>query len=209
MPLVARKGVRMSKTVVIATNNAHKVEEIKTALSFDGWSYQSLREAGVESNPEETGTTFLENARIKARAAHELTGGAVLADDSGLLVDALKGAPGVYSSRYCGTDGDDVGNNAKLLRELASVPADQRTARFACVLVFIDGDGTEIEAEGFVEGKIGFALAGEGGFGYDPLFYPDLYHGEKTTAQLTQEEKNAISHRGNALRELRKKLFTA
>lgn len=199
----------MVKTVVIATNNSHKVEEIETALAFEGWVYQSLREAGVVSNPGETGTTFVENARIKARAAHELTGGAVLADDSGLIVDALGGAPGVYSSRYGGVDGDDAGNNAKLLHELAAVPADQRTARFVCVLVFIDEDGTEMVAEGFVEGKIGFEEAGEGGFGYDPLFYPDIYEGKKTTAELTQDEKNAISHRGNALRELRKKLFTA
>lgn len=199
----------MAKKVVIATNNAHKVEEIETALAFEGWTYQSLHEAGVESNPEETATTFVGNARIKAQAAHELTGCAVLADDSGLIVDALNGDPGVYSSRYCGVDGDDAGNNAKLLRELAQVPADQRTARFACALVFIDEDGSETVAEGFVEGKIGFELAGAGGFGYDPLFYPDAYAGEKTTAQLTQAEKNAISHRGNALRELRKKLFKA
>lgn len=196
----------MSKTVVIATNNAHKVSEISSALSFDGWTFQSLKEAGVDSNPEETGTTFVENARIKARAAHAITQGAVLADDSGLIVDALDGAPGVYSSRYCGTDGDDAGNNAKLLAELQGVLAEERTARFASVLVFIDEDGTETVAEGFVEGRIGFAPLGDEGFGYDPLFYPDAYHGELTMAQITQEQKNAISHRGNALRELREML---
>lgn len=196
----------MSKTVVIATNNAHKVSEISSALAFDGWTFQSLKEAGVESNPEETGTTFVENARIKAQAAHAITHGAVLADDSGLIVDALDGAPGVYSSRYCGNDGDDAGNNAKLLSELEGVPSEKRTARFASVLVFIDEDGSETVAEGFVEGRIGFEPLGNEGFGYDPLFYPDAYQGEVTMAQISQAQKNAISHRGNALRELRKKL---
>ena len=128
----------MTRTVVIATNNAHKVEEIETALDFEGWVFKSLKDAGLVSDPEESGTTFLENARIKARAAHELAGTAVLADDSGLIVDALDGAPGVYSSRYSGVDGDDSANNAKLLQELDAVPLDKRTARFASVLVFID-----------------------------------------------------------------------
>lgn len=121
----------MTKTVVIATNNAHKVEEIKIALNFEGWEFKSLKDAGLVSDPEESGTTFLENARIKARAAHELACAAVLADDSGLIVDALDGAPGVYSSRYSGVDGDDSANNAKLLRELSAVPLAKRTARFA------------------------------------------------------------------------------
>ncbi len=196
----------MTKTVVIATNNAHKVEEIETALNFEGWEFKSLRDAGLVSDPEENGTTFLENARIKARAAHELSGIAVLADDSGLIVDALDGAPGVYSSRYSGEDGNDAANNAKLLHELAEVPAESRTARFASVLVFIDEDGIETVAEGFVEGKIGFELVGENGFGYDPLFLPDLYEGKLTMAELTQAQKNSISHRGNALRELKAKL---
>lgn len=199
----------MSKTVVIATNNAHKVEEIESALNFEGWEYQSLKDAGLKSDPEETGTTFLENARIKARAAQALSHTAVLADDSGLIVDAFDGAPGVYSSRYSGEDGNDAANNAKLLSELSGVPAEKRTARFASVLVFIDEDGTETVAEGFVKGRIGFEGKGQHGFGYDPLFLPDEYQGEKTMAELTQDEKNAISHRGNALRELRKKLQPA
>lgn len=104
----------MTKTVVIATNNAHKVEEIESALSFKGWEFKTLKEAGIVSNPEETGTTFVENARIKAKAAHEISGLATLADDSGLIVDALDGAPGVYSSRYSGEEGNDAANNAKL-----------------------------------------------------------------------------------------------
>lgn len=196
----------MTKTVIIATNNAHKVEEIESALSFEGWEFKTLREAGITSNPEETGTTFIENARIKALAAHEISGAATLADDSGLAVDALDGAPGVYSSRYSGVDGDDAANNAKLLHELADVAESDRSARFVCSLVFIDEDGQETTAEGFVEGYIGFEERGEGGFGYDPLFFPDAYDGKKTMAELTQDEKNSISHRGNALRNLKKVL---
>lgn len=196
----------MVKTVVIATNNAHKVEEIETALDFEGWEFKSLKDVGLVSDPDETGSTFLENARIKARAAHDIAGTAVLADDSGLIVDALDGAPGVFSSRYSGIDGDDRANNVKLLQELGAVPYEQRTARFATVLVFIDENGSETVAEGFVEGHIGFAERGEHGFGYDPLFFPDAYNGDVTMAELTQGQKNAISHRGNALRELRKKL---
>lgn len=196
----------MVKTVVIATNNAHKVEEIETALDFEGWEFKSLKDAGLVSDPDETGSTFLENARIKARAAHDIAGTAVLADDSGLIVDALDGAPGVFSSRYSGIDGDDRANNVKLLQELGAVPYEQRTARFATVLVFIDENGSETVAEGFVEGHIGFAERGEHGFGYDPLFFPDACNGDVTMAELTQGQKNAISHRGNALRELRKKL---
>ena len=196
----------MVKTVVIATNNAHKVEEIETALDFEGWEFKSLKDAGLVSDPDETGSTFLENARIKARAAHDIAGTAVLADDSGLIVDALNGAPGVFSSRYSGIDGDDRANNVKLLQELGAVPYEQRTARFATVLVFIDENGSETVAEGFVEGHIGFAERGEHGFGYDPLFFPDIYNGDATMAELTQGQKNTISHRGNALRELRKKL---
>lgn len=196
----------MAKTVIIATNNAHKVEEIETALSFKGWEFKTLKEAGIVSNPEETGTTFEENARIKAQAAHKLSGKATLADDSGLIVDALDGAPGVYSSRYSGVEGDDAANNAKLLQELANVPENHRSARFACSLVFIDEDGSETVAEGFIEGSIGFEECGEGGFGYDPLFYPEQFNGEKSLAEVTQKEKNSISHRGNALRNLKKVL---
>lgn len=196
----------MAKTIVIATNNAHKVEEIETALDFPGWEFKSLRDAGLQSDPEETGTTFLENARIKARAAHALSGTTVLADDSGLIVDALDGAPGVYSSRYSGEDGNDAANNAKLLSELEGVPDEKRTARFASVLVFIDEDGTETHAEGFVEGRIGHKLVGDNGFGYDPLFLPEVFGGTTTMAQVTQDQKNAVSHRGNALRALREKL---
>lgn len=194
------------KNVVIASNNAHKVAEIETALNFEGWTFQTLREAGVESDPVEDAGTFLGNARIKARAARALAGGAVLADDSGLEVDALGGAPGVYSSRYAGEDGNDAANNAKLLRELASVPDEKRMARFVCTLVFIDDDGSETVAEGTIEGRIGHELKGDHGFGYDPLFIPDCFGGELTLAQVSQNRKNEVSHRGAALRALRAEL---
>lgn len=197
----------MSKTVVIATNNAHKVAEITTALDFEGWEFKTLREMGVESNPEEDAGTFEGNARIKALAAREACGGrAALADDSGLEVDALGGAPGVYSSRYAGVDGDDAANNAKLLRELSDVPEELRTGRFVCTLVFIDEDGSESVARGTIEGRIGYEERGCEGFGYDPLFVPDAFGGTLTLAEVSQEEKSGVSHRGNALRALREQL---
>ena len=129
------------KTVVLATNNAHKVAEIATALDFPGWEFRTLRELGIESDPAEDADTFEGNARIKARAAHEASGGlAALADDSGLVVDALDGAPGVHSARYAGELCDDAANNAKLLAALGNVPDAERTARFASTLVFVDAD---------------------------------------------------------------------
>lgn len=195
------------KTVVLATNNAHKVSEISTALAFPGWEFKTLREMGVDSDPVEDADTFLGNARIKAVAAREACGGlATLADDSGLEVDALDGAPGVWSSRFAGEDATDADNNAKLLADLANVPDDQRTARFVCTLVFIDEDGTEQVARGTVEGRIGHAEQGDGGFGYDPLFWPDVFDGACTLAEVPQARKNEVSHRGNALRQLRSQL---
>ncbi|MCH4183881.1 MAG: RdgB/HAM1 family non-canonical purine NTP pyrophosphatase [Eggerthellaceae bacterium] len=198
------------KTIIIASNNAHKIEEIETALDFDGWTFQSMRQTGIASDPEETADSFEGNARIKAEAVRALCSGqtAVLADDSGLEVDALDGAPGVRSARYAGEPCDDASNNAKLLRELAQVPADQRTARFVCTLVMLDGD-TEYTVRGTIEGSIGFEARGEQGFGYDPLFLPDCLGGNQTFAEVSQERKNAISHRGNALRKLKDRLSAA
>ena len=201
-----------AKTIVIASNNAHKAEEIAHALDFPGWEFRTLRELNIESDPEENADTFLGNARIKAhaawKAAHATLGHAacVLADDSGLEVDALGGAPGVYSSRYAGEHGDDAANNAKLLRELADVADEKRTARFVCTLVFLDEDGNEIDAHGTVEGRIGREERGTNGFGYDPLFLAEVFDFKRTLAEALPEEKNAISHRGNALLELRAKL---
>ena len=198
------------KTVVLATNNAHKVAEIATALDFPGWEFRTLRELGIESDPAEDADTFEGNARIKARAAHEASGGlAALADDSGLVVDALDGAPGVHSARYAGEPCDDAANNAKLLAELSDVPDAERTASFASTLVFVDEDGSEIVAEGTVEGRIGHEGRGSEGFGYDPLFLPDVFGGARTLAEVDRDEKNAVSHRGNALRQLRAKLEEA
>lgn len=193
------------KRVIIATNNQNKAKEIETALAFPDWKFLTLADAGLTSDPEETSQTFLGNARIKAQAARDLCSDAVLADDSGLEVDALHGEPGVYSSRYAGTHGDDAANNAKLLRNLGDLPIEKRTARFVCTLVFIDADGTEIDARGTVEGHIGFSAKGDAGFGYDPLLFPDGLDG-KSFAQVPQDVKNSMSHRGNALRALREKL---
>ncbi len=205
------------KTIVIASNNAHKAEEIATALAFPGWEFRTLRELGLDSDPAEDADSFEGNARIKAQAARAASGGlAVLADDSGLAVDALDGAPGVHSARYAGEPCDDAANNAKLLAELADVPDEKRTGRFVCTLVFIDEDGTEEVAYGTIEGRIGREERGEHGFGYDPLFIPDECGVGKTDkrpnsegrsyAQLTPDEKDAISHRGNALAEMEKEL---
>ena len=195
------------RKVVIASNNAHKADEIRGALSLLGWEFFTLAELGVESDPEESAHTFLGNARIKAHAAHEASGGlAALADDSGLEVDALDGAPGVHSARYAGEHADDAANNEKLLAALADVPDEKRTARFVCTLVLVAEDGSETVARGTVEGTIGYAPEGEEGFGYDPLFYPDAFGGELTLAQVSQEEKSAVSHRGCALRALREAL---
>ncbi len=195
------------KTVVIASNNAHKAREIAEALDFPGWEFRTLRDLGIASDPAEDAETFAGNARIKALAAREASGErAVLADDSGLEVDALDGAPGVRSARYAGEPCDDAANNAKLLAELADVPDARRSARFVCALAFIDEDGTETTARGTVEGRIAREGRGSHGFGYDPLFLPDAFSGSRTLAEALPEEKNAVSHRGNALRELRAKL---
>ena len=198
------------KTVILATNNAHKASEIESALDFPGWQFKTLREMDIDSDPEEDADSFEGNARIKALAAREASGGmAALADDSGLVVDALGGAPGVYSSRFAGPEATDADNNAKLLADMEGVPDEQRTARFACTLVFIDEDGAEMVAQGTVEGRIGHAPQGEGGFGYDPLFWPDVFEGACTLAEVPQARKNEVSHRGNALRALRNLLADA
>ena len=192
--------------VVIATNNRHKVEEIKTALDFPGWEFLTLSQVTGYPEPEEDADTFAGNALIKARAAHEATGMAALADDSGLVVDALDGRPGVYSARYAGVHGDDAANNAKVLAELEGVSDEQRTGRFVCALAFVDENGNETTVEGAVEGRIGYELRGSEGFGYDPMFMPEAFGFEKSLAEVSQDEKNAISHRGNALRILKEKL---
>ncbi len=192
------------KRVVVATSNAHKVQEIMRIIDIDGYEFVPLSEIGEFPDPAEDGSTFLENARIKAMSAHKNTGLAAIADDSGIVVDALDGAPGIFSARYSGVHGDDAANNAKLLADMDGKP--DRTARFTCAICFIDSDGSEIDAVESVEGTIDDHEHGEGGFGYDPLFLPDEYGGKLSMAELSMEQKNAISHRGKALREIRRKL---
>lgn len=196
------------KTVVIATGNAHKVEEIEAILApvMPNTRFVAISEVAppTYTDPEETGSTFLENARIKARAGWEGTHLPTIADDSGLVVDALGGAPGIYSARFSGAHGDNVANRRKVLKELGETPLDERTARFVCAAVYIDDNG-EITAEGTCEGHIIKEERGSFGFGYDPIFESDAYSG-LTTAEITPEQKNAISHRGRAFTQLAEQL---
>lgn len=189
--------------LIIASNNTHKIDEIRAILApyFD--RILSQREAGLVLEVEETGETFLENALLKARGAARALGTAALADDSGLCVDCLDGAPGVYSARFAGPRHDDADNNRKLVGLLADVPA-PRTARFVSAAALVYPDGREITALGTAEGEILLEPRGQDGFGYDPLFYyPPL---DKTFAQMSFEDKNRISHRHNCLMALKKQL---
>lgn len=189
----------MKMKVLLASNNGHKIKEIKEILG-DFFDVVSLREAGVESDPEETGATFEENARIKAVAGMKASGMPCIADDSGLEVFTLDGLPGVMSARYAGGHGDDSANNEKLLRELEN--ASDRSARYVCVICMAFPNGHEIVARGECRGTILKEARGEGGFGYDPLFFFPQFG--KTFAEITAEEKNEVSHRKAALREFEK-----
>lgn len=194
------------RRVVVATANRGKLDEIRSALGFEGWEFVTTADLGAAPlEVEETGGTFEENARLKARAYHGAFGFAVLADDSGLEVDALGGAPGVHSSRYAGEAATDADNNAKLLAALAGTLDVARAARFRCVMVFVGEDGAETVVSGACEGRIATEGRGTGGFGYDPLFLPQATPG-RAMAELGRDEKNAISHRGAALRALREAL---
>lgn len=187
--------------IIIATHNKHKLEEMSRILSPMGYEVVTDRDIGIElTDAEENGETFLDNARIKAESGCRESGLPCIADDSGLCVDALDGAPGVFSARYSGTHGDDDGNNRKLLSELEGIPTEKRTAHFACAICVSFPDGSEVTATGKCEGYIGYEKKGTNGFGYDPLFMV----GDRSLAQMTAEEKDAISHRGNALKELQK-----
>jgi XTP/dITP diphosphohydrolase len=190
------------RRIVVATGNAGKLVEIRATLDFPGWEFAAAGELGEWPDVPETGETFEANALIKARAARELFGIAALADDSGLEVDALDGAPGVYSSRYAGAGATDGDNTAKLLEALAEVPDQLRTARFRSVIVLLGEDGAVSLGRGACEGRILRDPRGAGGFGYDPVFAPLATPG-RTMAELSVAEKNAISHRGAALRDLR------
>ena len=195
----------MDNIIVAASRNRHKIEEIEAITKKFGMRIISRDEAGIPPvEIEEDGQTFEENSFKKASEIMKICGQITLADDSGLMVDYLNGAPGVYSARFAGEDGNDAKNNEKLLKLMEGVPADKRTAKFVSVITMVYPDGTVLTARGECPGTILTAPAGDGGFGYDPLFVPEGY--EKTFAQLTADEKNAISHRAVALVELERLL---
>ena len=190
-------------TLVLATRNQGKIREFRRildAISNGAINLVGLEEFAHTTEVEETGSTFKENALLKARSICAETGLPAIADDSGLCVDALDGAPGIYSARYAGVHGDDLGNNATLLRELANVPEDKRSAHFTCAAALVLPDGREHVTEEIFEGSILFAPIGDQGFGYDPLFRPDGL--AISSAQMSAEEKDLISHRGKSLRAI-------
>lgn len=187
--------------LVVATGNKGKLKEINQVLSPLGFAVKGQAEFDICS-ADETGLTFVENAILKARHTALQTGRPALADDSGLEVDALAGQPGIYSARYAGEDGNDAANNQKLLEALKDTPEAQRTARFQCVMVYLrhPEDPVPLICQGTWEGRIGFEPAGDNGFGYDPLFF--VPEQNCTAAQLAPEQKNSLSHRGQALKQL-------
>lgn len=194
----------MKEKLIFATTNQGKIKEVRQILSDLGYEILTTKEAGIEVEIEETGTSFLENAFIKAQTIHDLTGAMVLADDSGLEIDYLDKAPGIYSSRYLGEDTPYDVKNRIVLEKLENAKEEERTARYVCAIAAVMADGTKKSAVATVEGTIAKQPEGDGGFGYDPIFYVPSY--QKTMAKLTLEEKNAISHRGKALREIKKVL---
>ncbi|MBE7059986.1 MAG: XTP/dITP diphosphatase [Ruminococcaceae bacterium] len=193
----------MDCKIVAATNNKNKLREFKEILSPLGYQIVSLKDLGIEIEVEETGKTFEENSMLKAKAILEATGMASLADDSGLEVDALGGEPGIYSARYC--EGSDADRVAFLLDKMKDVPDGKRSARFVSAITLMFTDGDIVTARGTCEGKIAHEPAGKNGFGYDPIFFVESYG--KTFAELSPEQKNMISHRGNALSELQRQLI--
>ena len=193
--------------LLLATNNAHKAQEIREILKDSFAEIVTMREAGIELDVVEDGLTFRENALKKAIETLDFAGDrfdAVLADDSGLCVDVLDGAPGVYSARFSGDAHNDVANNAKLIRLLKDVPYEKRTARFCCCVALARRGREPIAVQGEAEGKILFESRGENGFGYDPYFYYEPF--QKSFAELSSDEKNAVSHRKRALMLLKEAL---
>lgn len=194
------------KRIIAATQNKHKIIEIEAITKEFGMSIVSRDEAGVPKvEVVEDGETFEENSYKKAYEIMKLSGEITIADDSGLEVDALDGAPGVYSARFAGVDGDDDANNAKLVRLLKDVAYEDRTARYVSVITMVYPDGKTLVARGEVEGHIVLEPSGTGGFGYDPYFIPEGY--DITFGNFTLEDKNKVSHRGNALKKLRELLL--
>ena len=190
--------------IIFATGNEGKMREVRMILGDLGIQVISMKEAGVTAEADENGTTFEENAIIKAKEIMEKTGEIVLADDSGLEVDALGGEPGIYSARYMGYDTSYHIKNANLISRLEGVPDEKRTARFVCAIAAVLPNGEVLHSEGTIEGIIGYEEQGENGFGYDPIFYLPQYG--CTTAQLEPDVKNELSHRGKALRAIKEQL---
>ena len=190
------------KKIIFATENKNKLKEIRLILS--DYEIISTKEAGIITNIEETGKTFKDNAYIKAKAIWEISGGIVLADDSGLVVDYIDGEPGVYSSRYLGESTSYAVKNQNIIDRLANAKGNERSARFTACICAILEDGTTLFTEGNMEGLIAYKAAGENGFGYDPILFLPEYG--KTSAEISPEEKNKISHRGKALIAMKKKL---
>lgn len=183
--------------IVFATTNDGKIKEIKEILADFDVEVVSMKEMNIDVDVEENGTTFEENSLIKARSISKLTGLPALADDSGLEVDYLNGEPGVYSARYLGRDTDYDYKNNYIIDKLKDAKDEERSARFVCVISLVLPDGREFVKKGVMEGRIGYEIKGENGFGYDPIFYLPQYG--KTSAEISAEEKNKISHRGKAL----------
>ncbi len=196
----------MKEKIVFATGNAGKMREIRLILADLGREIVSMKEAGFDGDIEENGTTFRENAEIKARTVWEKTGGIVLADDSGLVIDYLNGEPGVYSARYLG-DTPYEEKNKVLIERMADAVEEERSARFCCSIAAVLPDGRVLHTEAAMEGRIAHKPAGSGGFGYDPILWLPDY--QKTSAELTMEEKNRISHRGKALEQMKEMLREA
>ncbi len=184
--------------LILASNNKDKLREVKRILSPYGFEVKSQSEAGVHMEADETGTTFAENSAIKAKALYDILHTPTIADDSGLEVDALGGEPGVYSARYGGPEVDDIERCYLVMEKLKGVPDEKRTARFVCVITYIDENGEMTQFDGKIEGRIGYERVGDNGFGYDPIFMV----GDRSLAEFSDDEKNAVSHRGTALRKL-------
>lgn len=192
------------KRIIFATGNEGKMKEVRMILTDMGVSVVSMKEAGVRADIVENGKTFEENAVIKAKAVMKLTGQIAMADDSGLVIDFLNGEPGIYSARYMGEDTSYIIKNQNLIDRLQGVEESRRTARFVCAIACALPDGTVLTTEGTMEGIIGYESRGENGFGYDPIFY--LPEFGCSSAQLSPEKKNELSHRGKALRKMREEL---
>lgn len=192
------------KKIVFATGNKGKVKEIQMILADLGVEVTTMKEEGIFVDVDENGTTYEENAMIKAREVAKHTDAIVMADDSGLEIDHLNKEPGIYSARYMGEDTSYRIKNANLIERLSGVADEERTARFVCAIAAVLPDGRELTSRGVIEGRIGYEEKGENGFGYDPIFYVPEFG--KTTAQLTEEEKNKVSHRGRALEIMKEEL---